>query len=238
MTDIKFLAEPDVHLIDSMGGDFSIVRAARVSVVGENFVPDDDLASKDTGLINYLIREKHGSPFEHNAMTFFVKAPIFVFREFHRHRVGFSYNEMSGRYTKLAPEFYLPAEERPLVNVGSSSKPEFAPGDETQIKAVDNLLQQSYQEAWTNYEHLLELGIGNEVARTVLPVGIASQMYVTCNARSMMNFLALRTKDERAVHLSRPQYEIEQVARKMEAKFADLFPVTYDKFNEHGRVAP
>lgn len=237
MTTLTFLDDVTVELIRHMGDDDSVVQAAQVSVTGEN---EADLTEeRKAGLINYLLREKHGSPFEHNAMTFYVKAPIFVFREFQRHRIGFSYNEMSGRYTKLLPEFYMPGANRPLVNIGKNSKPEFAEGSTEQALAVGDSLQELYTHAWSQYEHLLDQGIGNEVARVVLPVGIYSQMYVTLNARSMMSFLTLRTQDERATHLSRPQYEIDVLtARKMEATFAKLFPVTYDSYNANGRVAP
>lgn len=239
MTVLTFLDDVTVELIDSMGGDASVVRSARVSVQGENTIePGAIQQGKDTGLINYLMKKKHGSPFEHNALTFYVKAPIFVFREFHRHRIGFSYNEMSGRYAKLLPEFYIPKETRPLVQTGSGAHPSFAHGSTSQIDITGNALQVTYTVAWSEYEAMLDAGIANEVARAVLPVGIMSQMYVTCNARSLMSFLSLRTNDASAIFPSNPQHEIELVARKMEATFAKLFPVTYDSYNANGRVAP
>lgn len=234
-TNVKILDDVDVHLEDYMGSDLSIVRAAQVSLKGKNEPID---VEKAKGLINYLMREKHGSPFEHTSMTFYVKAPIFVFREFHRHRAGFSYNEMSGRYTKLLPEFYAPNHQRPLINVGSSAKPEFAPGSAGQIARTRMALKSAFEEAWVRYEDLLEAGIANEVAREVLPVGVMSQMYATFNLRAAFNFIALRTKDERARHLSRPQHEIELVARKIEAEVERLFPVAYKAFNDNERVAP
>lgn len=235
MSFIKLLDDVEVHLEDSMGGDLSIVRAAQVSLKGKNEPVDTE---KAVGLINYLVREKHGSPFEHNSMTFYVKAPIFVFREFHRHRAGFSYNEMSGRYTKLLPEFYVPNEDRPLVNVGSSAKPEFVRGSEGQSYRTRRALEASYTDAWLSYEDLLEAGVANEVARAVLPVGVMSQMYATFNLRAAFNFLSLRTKDDRATHLSRPQHEIELVARKIEAEVERLFPIAYAAYNKFGRVSP
>lgn len=236
LPELTFLDDVEVGLIDKMGTDLSIVQAAQVSLKGENEVDLSD--SKPAGLINYLLREKHGSPFEHATLKFYVKAPIFVFREFHRHRIGWSYNEMSGRYTKLRPEFYVPKASRPLQNIGTSARPEFAPGDATMLDAVGEILPDVYAHAWAAYEEMLEAGVANEVARAVLPVGIYTQMYATCNLRSLMNFLSLRTKDERARHLSRPQHEIELVARKMEAIFAEKFPLTYTSYNENGRVAP
>lgn len=234
--DLSFLMDVVVHRIRNSGGDDTVIQAAQVSVTGENEANLTD--ERKEGLIKYLLREKHGSPFEHNSITLYVKAPIFVFREFHRHRVGFSYNEMSGRYTELLPEFYIPAPDRPLRNIGSSAKPEFAPGTNFQTRLVRRLLELGYRGSWKIYKTLLRFGIANEVARLVLPVGIMSQMYVTTNARAIMNFLSLRTKDERATHISRPQQEIEMVARKIEAEFAELFPITYKYYNEFGRVAP
>lgn len=252
-TSLTLLEKPVVELIDHMGDDNSIVRSARVSVTGvqlEDGFPSDEeilgLAWKDveartkraTGLINYLMREKHGTPFEQNSMTFYVKAPIFVFREFHRHRVGFSYNEMSGRYTKLIPEFWVPSADRPLVNVGTSAKPEMAPGSVEQWTRQVERMSKVYDVAWEAYEEAIEDGVANEVARAVLPVGIYSQMYVTMNLRSAFNFISLRTHESTAAHVSRPQREIEDVARLIENEIATLFPVAYAKYNEHGRVAP
>lgn len=236
MTEIKILNDVTVDLVQSMGSDESIIQAAQVSVVGVNN-PED--FARTGGLINYLMREHHGSPFEHNAMTFYVKAPIFVFREFQRHRVGFSYNEMSGRYTKLLPEFYVPKPDRPLINTGTSAKPEFAPGSDLQVQSIQEAFPVGYQVAWDMYEAALADGIGNEVARMVLPVGIYSQMYVTLNLRSLLNFLTLRTKDkENAAWKSRPQHEISMVADKLEETANLLFPIAMEKYNANGRVAP
>lgn len=492
MTDLTFRDGPTVALVDHMGSDSSVTRAARVSVIGGNDVGDDD--KREAGLIRYLMNHRHGSPFEHATLTWYVKAPIFVFREFQRHRIA-SYNEMclagdtvvtrltknsdgvqhkknatlevmwrnwhegvpdalgrkrllkscreiyvrsydeetleprkskvvdikkngtkitwlvtteagrqvrssmdhkyftpegwkrleelragdyvyrsgkvrasgepaiprrlrqgiqiwtthmkqfivptegapcylcstplsyaeaqidhvipvvldlskaldsmnlkpvcapchraktnseqkyadrlgstaslradkilsisepreeetydlvledphhnflangivvhnSGRYTTLPPEFYVPAQDRPLVNIGTSARPEFAPGSEEQVTSVQSILEDAYRAAWDDYQYLLREGIANEVARIVLPVGIMSQMYVTMNVRALMNFLSLRTDDPEAAVRSRPQYEIEQVARRMEQDFAENFPLVYAAWQANGRVAP
>lgn len=235
MTEIETLHDVDVKLIDHMGNDAAIAQAARVSVVGEN---DNVDTSSDAGLINYLLREKHGSPFEHTTLKFYVEAPIFVFREFHRHRVGFSYNEMSGRYTTLPPRFYVPYADRPLRNIGTSARPEMAPGTPEQIELMYNESMDAYEEDWARYQRLLAAGIANEIARIHLPVGIMSQMYVTMNVRSALNFLALRTSNAEATFKSRPQLEIEMVAKKIETELEKLFPAVYAAWNKHGRVAP
>jgi thymidylate synthase (FAD) len=184
------------------------------------------------------MKGRHGSPFEHGSMTFRIQAPIFVWREFMRHRIGFSYNEQSGRYMELEPVFYLPGEERPLQQVGKAGAYTFVPGTEEQKSRTNYWMRRVYRMAWLGYRAMLVVGVAKEVARMVLPVGIYSTAYVTCNPRSMMSFLSLRTKDLTSLFPSFPQYEIEQVALAMEDHFKILFPTTYDAWNNNGRVAP
>lgn len=236
---IILMDDVDVRLIDHMGDDGAIVQAARVSTQGENEkeIPEEVLNMSDAGLIGYLMRERHGSPFEHTSIKFYVKAPIFTFREFQRHRMA-SYNEMSGRYRELPAEFYIPNEDRPLVNIGKPSKPEFAPGTLEQFELMSDSAMEVYELAWYKYKLMLHAGIANEVARIILPVGIMSQMYVTMNLRALFNFLSLRTQRENARHVSRPQHEIALVADKMEEMARLLFPVSFEKFELSGRVAP
>ncbi|PPS89469.1 FAD-dependent thymidylate synthase [Streptomyces sp. MH60] len=226
-----------VELVKHDAADSDVATAARVSTVGESHERIVDLA-KDSGLINYLMRDRHGSPFEHNSMTFFVSAPIFVFREMMRHRVGWSYNEESGRYKELEPVFYVPASDRKLVQQGRPGKYEFVEGTDEQMNLTRNLLARSALESYEVYQTLLEQGIAREVARTVLPLNIYSSLYATCNARSLMHFLGLRTTHPDAKVPSFPQREIEMVGEKMEAEWARLMPLTYAAFNANGRVAP
>lgn len=230
--DIKFRSDVTVELIQSMGGDDSVVLAARVST-GSNAADE----SKDKGLINYLMRDRHGSPFEHNAFTFYIEAPIFVFREFMRHRIA-SYNEESGRYKELSPVFYVPGPDRKLKQVGKPGAYVFEDGDYDQKVMVPAEVMRVNTEAYTAYQRMLDKGIAREVARAVLPVNTYSSMYVTMNARSLMNFLSLRTTREGTHFPSFPQREIEMVAEKMEDFFAEKMPVTYEMFNKNGRVAP
>ena len=231
-----------VELVKHSAKDTDVLWAARVSTMGDLALDHEmyglDLDKRDQGLINYLMRDRHGSPFEHNSMTFFIAAPIFVFREFMRHRVGWSYNEESGRYKELSPRFYAPAKDRPLVQVGKPGAYEFEQGTEEQHRLVRDELESTYAMAWNSYQRMLEAGVAREVARLALPVGVLSSMYATCNARSLMHFLSLRTKDERATVPSFPQREIEMVAEKMEAEWAQLMPETHKAFNKNGRVAP
>jgi flavin-dependent thymidylate synthase len=373
-----------VELVKHSATDTDVLWAARVSTAGEQSL--DELRKdpeRSKGLINYLMRDRHGSPFEHNSMTFFVGAPLFVFREFHRHRVGWclagdtaitvvdghgattrvpvrdlharrgavrvrchheetlaareaavvdvftsgekpllrittargralrcsadhavltpggwrkagelapgdqvtgagedpdgaaqadtvssvtgdgvemtfdiavegpwhnflaeglvvhnSYNEESGRYRELEPVFYVPDASRKLVQRGRPGKYEFVDGTAGQQELVGRVTTESYLGAYAAYQEMLAAGVAREVARTVLPVGLYSSMYATCNARSLMHFLGLRTRHEQARVPSFPQREIEMVGELMEAEWAKLMPLTHAAFNAQGRVAP
>jgi thymidylate synthase (FAD) len=237
--EIKFRSDVTVELVRSSAHDSDVLFAARVSTKGEQSLEDVDAdASRSQGLINYLVRERHGSPFEHNSMTFYVQAPIFVFREFMRHRVGYSYNEESGRYRELRPLFYVPGPDRKIRQEGKPGRYDFVEGTPEQFKLVDTETRRVCTEAYLAYQRMLEAGVAREVARIVLPLNIFSSMYVTLNARSMMNFLSLRTKHEESKFPSYPQREIEMVAEQMEVEWAKLMPLTHAAFETNGRVAP
>lgn len=236
---LEFRNDVSVKLVKSSASDSDVLFAARVSTSGEDSLAELGRDSaKDRGLINYLLRDRHGTPFEHNSMTFLVTAPIFVFREFQRHRAGWSYNEESGRYRELEPVFYIPSAERKLVQQGRPGKYEFTAGTQEQYEKVTSSMEGAYCLAYSAYQKMLEAGVAREVARSVLPVGLFSSMYATCNARSLMHFLSLRTKKENASVPSFPQREIEMVAELMEDDFARLMPLTHEAFEAHGRVAP
>lgn len=227
---MKFRNDFTVSLIDVMGSDENIVSAARVSSGIEGN------PKADKGLINFLMRERHGSPFEHSSMTLFVEAPIFVFREFQRHRIA-SYNEESGRYKELAPTFYVIGEDRPLKQEGKPGAYSFTQGTPEQYNMATRLIAQNASDAYHRYQAMLDAGVAREVARMVLPLNIYSSMYVTVNARSLMNFLSLRSS-EQGTYPSYPQQEIAQVAAQIEEQFAELFPLTHAAFIANGRVAP
>jgi len=239
MTDVQFRSDVTVELVRSSAHDSDVLFAARVSTQGEQSLAgaEDEAGERDRGLINYLMRDRHGSPFEHNSMTFYVQAPIFVFREFMRHRMA-SYNEESGRYRELRPVFYVPNTDRNLVQIGKTGHYEFIPGSPEQYEIVDREVRQSCENAYESYQRMLEAGIAREVARVVLPVTIYSSMYVTMNSRALMNFLSLRTMREGTHFPSFPQREIEMVAEKMEKFWEELMPMTAETFNANGRVAP
>lgn len=239
VTDLTFRSDVTVELIRSEASDADVIWAARVSTSGElSLEALGEEAARSEGLIRYLMRFRHGTPFEHNSMTFFIQAPIFVFREFMRHRIGWSYNEESGRYRQLAPVFYVPNVDRPLVQVGKTGHYTFKPGTAQQYEIVRGETETSCRAAYSAYKSMLDAGVAREVARGVLPVSTYSSMYATCNARSLMAFLSLRVHDDNATFPSYPQREIEMVAEEMEAQFARLMPMTHKAFIDSGRVAP
>ena len=238
MADVEFRSDVTVELVRAAARDADVLFAARVSTKGEHSLEDvGGDAERSQGLINYLMRDRHGSPFEHNSMTFFVSAPIFVFREFMRHRIA-SYNEESGRYRELRPVFYVPAPERKLIQEGKPGAYDFVDGTPEQYETAVHEITQACETAYAAYQTMLDAGIAREVARTVLPVGTYSSMYVTMNARALMNFLSLRTKRPDSAFPSFPQREIEMVADKMETYWAELMPLTHAAFERNGRVAP
>lgn len=242
MTDIQFSNTIDVSVIQSMGSDAHLAAAAWVSVSESDGLrraaesPDDVV-----GVINYLMKHRHGTPFEHSSITFMVHAPIFVWREWHRHRVGFSYNEESGRYKQPDPLFYLPPRERPMMKVEGwkPGRPKFTRcEDQDAFNALTSNLRHSYQVAYEMYESNLRMGFDPGLARACLPVGIYSHCWVTCNPRSLMHFLSLRTHDPDAKFVSYPLFEIEQAARVAELHLMNGWPITYEAWKKNGRCAP
>lgn len=228
---IEYSSDIYVKLVRSMASDDMVIQAAQVSSKGENN-PD----TVPERLINALLKGRHGSPFEHTAFTFFIEAPIFVFREWQRHRIS-SFNEMSGRYTELKPKFYVPDVERGVINVGTKMRPVFVNHLEAAMD-IQAILNHQSSSAWEHYQFMLKAGIANEVARMALPLNVYSQMYWTVNARSLMNFLSLRVESDDSTFRSYPQHEIDLAARKVEDYFQEQMPLTHKAFVQNGRVAP
>lgn len=164
------------------------------------------------------------SPFEHNAFTFKVEAPIFTVNQLVRHRIA-SYNIESGRYRELEPVFYVPSPSRPVVQVGKTGDYQFKEADQDSriSSVVRGTIYGSSEDAWESYEFLLSQGVAKEVARMVLPLNIYSSLYVTMNARTLMNFLRLRNE-------SHAQCEIREMAQRMEVILAEKMPMTYRAF--------
>ena len=158
-SEIVFRDDVTVELVKSSASDADVIWAARVSTAGEQSIESlKEDPERSAGLINYLARERHGSPFEHTSFTFFISAPIFVFREFMRHRIA-SYNEESGRYRELKPVFYIPSKERKLIQVGKTGHYTFEDGTTEQYQLMVAEMKKAYIAAYDAYQKMLDAGI-------------------------------------------------------------------------------
>jgi thymidylate synthase (FAD) len=215
-----------VRLDSAMADDLSVVNSARVSF-GRRVT---ELADADVGLIKFLMRERHGTPFEHNSFRFHVRCPIFVAREWFRHRVG-SFNEFSMRYARATDDFYVPEPEDVRTQVGKPGSYAFEPVDAELAETTREELQAVYDAAYATYERLVEQGVARELARAALPVGAYTEFYWTVNARALMNFVSLRASEN-------AQREIRRYAEAVERFFADKMPITHGAFLANDRTAP
>lgn len=201
-----------IELVDLMGSDEAVVQAARIS---NGAVMPDWRGAPDERLIAFLAEHEHLTPFEHVVAKFYVKAPIFVVREWQRHRT-FSYNELSGRYKELKPEFFIPDKARgPDPNNKQSS---IDIDDNNARMSIKEAMWTSYHVAWSQYIAMLQMGFARELARSVLPVGIYTEMYVTGNLRNWMHFWELRSSPD-------AQYEIRVYADAVGLMLQEKFPI-------------
>ena len=223
---LRVLDHGFVRLEDSMANDLSVVNAARVSFARHK----EEMDESDEGLIRFLMRERHGTPFEHNSFRFHIRAPIFVVREWMRHRVS-SFNEFSLRYAKATEDFYVPEPEDVRTQVGKPGAYSFEPVNEELAERTRDELREVYEHAFATYEALVEAGVARELARCVLPVGAYTEFYWTVNARSLMNFVSLRAAET-------AQREIRKYAEAVEQLFSAKMPVTHAAFVAAGRIAP
>jgi thymidylate synthase (FAD) len=213
-----------VELESSSGSDLDIVNAAKVSFAKQS----SDFGDAEKGILNFLIRERHGSPFEHNYFKFHVRAPIFVIREWQRHRIG-SYNEESGRYVELRPDFYIPESSR--IQEGKPGAYTFTEGTKEQTDLVRRSITAASETAFSRYQKMIDEGVAKEQARLVLPLNIYSEFYFSCNARSLMNFLELRMAPN-------AMYEIRKYAEALYELWAKVMPATAKAFEHNGFTAP
>jgi len=217
---IETVEHSTVDLIKTNASDEDVAYAAWVSNFGGAARKRD--TSNIGKLIDFLYSNQHMSPFEHGSFTIFVDTPIFVAREFMRHRT-FSYNETSGRYKELEPRFYLPRQGRPLIQVGKPGAYTFETGSDNQYAYMTASQVNFFRRAWTTYQNQLGMGIAKEVSRNVLPLATMTQFYATTNPRNLMQFLTLRN-DEHALD------EIRSVAEAMEHILASAMPLTYNVY--------
>lgn len=220
----KILDHGQLVLIDSMGSDKSVVNAARISIEAgkRERTPSE---SADAKLIKYLAKHEHTSPFEHCVATFYVKAPIFVVRQWHRHRTQ-SYNEVSGRYsTTFFNEFYLPSVQR-LMTEGTQDSRQGSGAISDTFVAVEayNQMKAANEAAFRSYESLLQAGVSKELARTVLPVSTYTEFYTTANLLNWCKFVRSR-RDNLA------QLEIREYAQAIGEALYLLYPRSIEAWN-------
>jgi len=223
---IRILDHGFVRLDDAMADDLSVVNGARVSFARHK----DEMDASDEGLIRFLMRDRHGSPFEHNAFRFHIRCPIFVAREWFRHRIG-SFNEFSLRYAKATDDFYVPDADDVRTQVGKPGAYSFEPVSPELAEETREELKAVYDLAYATYTRLVEQGVARELARSVLPVGAYTQFYWTVNARALMNFVSLRNSEF-------AQLEIRRYAEAVERFFEQQMPVTHAAFVANNRTAP
>lgn len=215
-----------VNLDGHYGTDLTVVNRARQSF--NQF--SEQLGDKERGLINYLMKNKHGSPFEMVDFTFNVKAPIFVAREWMRHRMG-SYNEMSGRYTQMLPDCYVPAVDGFRRQVGSPGHYRFEKLGHPESVAAQTKMIEVQRKCWSTYRDLLTQGVAKEQARMVLPVSMMTRFSFKANLRSLFNFFALRNHEA-------AMSEIREYAAAMEEQVREVVPVCMEAFEKNGRQVP
>lgn len=219
---IKLLNHGSIHLVDHMGSDLSVVRSARVSYDAEWRAGEDE--GKDTKLINYLMKNKHTSPFESVTFTFEVKAPIFVFRQWHRHRT-WSFNEISARYAELPEEYYVPELDQ-ITTQSTSNKQMRTDISNCHALYIQESIEARCKESFNCYHKLINLGCPRELARSVLPVGTYSKMFATIDLHNLFHFLRLRDH-------AHAQHEIRVYAQAMLELIEPIVPVCVAAFKEN-----
>lgn len=227
-----------VELIDSMGDDLSIVNAARVSYAkASKWETSDDglrlkhaLKSSDAGLINYLMKNRHGTPFEMVQFQFRLHLPIRVMWEWIRHRIA-SYNGVSSRYVEMEQVAYMPPMEAIRGRVGKPGHYVTVELDPLRAAAGLAVMEECYDYAFKSYKALLELGWAPELAANVLPFGTYTEFIWSANLRSMLNFLSLRTHETALL-------ELRTMAMAVEGLVVEVVPAAMYAFQENGRVAP
>lgn len=207
-----------VQLVDYMGDDRRVCEAARVIVDA----PWRKL--EDPKLIRYMLKNGHTSPFEHVQFTFYIKAPIFVFRQWHRHRM-WSYNELSARYKELPEEYYVPRPDQIGTQSASNHQSRLLDGKCANAEGLAALIDVTCHKAFDEYKYLLKNGVPRELARGVLPFNTYSEMFATVDLHNLMHFLRLRL-DEHA------QHEIRVYAEAMLSLIEPVVPTTIAAFKE------
>ena len=220
MTDIEFRSDLRVEYVDSMGDDKRIAQAARVSTAGL-----DNDREKYVGLVRALIRDGHWSPLESCTMTIAFDVPAFTRDQIIRHR-SMSFSVFSLRYSEAKPVFWAPSDDRPLVQVGKALDYRREKGDDEQAELARESITVVAESAWNMYQDMIDGGIANEVARTVLPNSIYSPFWATGNLRSWLHFVGIRN-DPHA------QREVREAAEKVENIIGERWPVALAAYSDN-----
>lgn len=216
-----------LQLVDCMGSDLSVVRSARVSYNADwrgEAIPDEIL-TKDEKLIHYLKKNHHTSPFESVVFTFEVQLPIFVVRQWHRHRT-WSYNEVSGRYTELDMGWYVPDVEQ-ITTQSTSNKQMRTTEQHPLARTIAAVIDKHCEDSFRVYKHLLDIGTPRELARGVLPLNAYTRMFATVDLHNLFHYLKLRLHEH-------SQYEIRVYAEAILKLIEPIVPVCVQAFKEHG----
>jgi len=239
VTPAEFRSDVTAVLMDSMGGEGSIVRRARVSTEGAGSIeiPTKILEGSDLGLLRWLYSHKHGTPFEGVEFEWYFEVPVFVSRQIVKHRLS-SINEESGRYREMKGVFWVEPEDRPMVQVGKTGDYVFEQGRPDQLDAMQSVEKMTAEAAWVNYQKLLAYGIAKENARKILPFTMFTSMYFKTNLRSMLNFCSLR-KDwgPDATHPSKAQFEIALLTDQIAEQIKEKVPNVWESFVKSGYEA-
>jgi thymidylate synthase (FAD) len=218
-----------LEIVDSMGGDLSVVNSARVSFN----VCKEVLDKSDVGLINYLVKNKHDSPLRHTQISFRIKAPEFVMRQWYKHIVGATFtvsrepdgawNEVSGRYVEYADEFYTPD----IFRAQSKSNKQGTTAES--VESAENakkIYTDSVAQSYASYKSLLDAGVGREIARTILPLNYYTEVIWTASLQAVLNFITLRDHEH-------AQYEIRVYASAMRELVKSIAPLTMIAWEKH-----
>lgn len=223
MTDITLRTDVTAEVVQAWGEDKTIAQAARVSTLGL-----DNDREKFVGLVRALWRDGHHSPFMHVGMTIAIECPLFIRSQIVTH-TSLARSEFSMRYSEARPEFWAPATDRPLVQVGKALDYRREMGTDEQGEAAQATLEWVAEETWDSYEFLVEKGVAKEVARAVLPQSTYTTLWMTGNLRSWLHFLDRRLEPH-------AQWEVQDVATQIGTQLAARFPVTYEAYaNERTR---
>lgn len=217
----QVLNEGLVQLVDHMGSDLSVVRNARVSYDAEWRAGENE--GSDAKLIRFLMENGHNTPFEAPYVTFEIVAPIFVVRQWHRHRTQ-SYNELSARYKELGCEFFLP-EVHTITEQSTDNKQMRTDKPHPDAVQIRSMVEASNVAAIATYRQLLMMGCARELARSVLPVGVYTHMFASANLHNWMRFLKERLHEH-------AQFEIQVYAIEIAKILSELYPVTMNAFKE------